>query len=246
MMKAALSTSSVGEPTTDNGWDETSSARREIWMPWLGGVRPNTTVEEALFVMRLGDLADREQGPYVRSDITAVLNALRCGLLVDQLLERAPGLKVARLYGAYHALEQLRARSEAAWSEILDHPTPDSIDAHGHEAAKLLPSIVGRLRAVAGTTPSELGSVAAVVANDVRLTSSCVIAIEQAMQRDAGQKQQRSDLRRLLYDPEGAGATSRPDFLSRRVGTLVPARVAALLGEHVDIAAIRPDRGFAR
>lgn len=217
---------------------------RTVWMPWIGGTRPNTTIEEAAFVMRLTDLADGRESSHNRSDITAVLNALRCGLLVDELLDRGPGLEVARLHAAYRAVDALRRESELAWYSIVSVPTVESLDAYGHEAAKLLPSLIGRLGVVADTAPKAIGPVVAQLASSVRITGSCVRSIEQALQEQSGQADQRADLRRLLYDPEGDGATSRQDHLARRLGTLVPARVAALLGEHVDVAETLSGKGL--
>lgn len=231
-------------PNVDRWSDaqDTTTERRRSWMPWIGGTRPNTTTEEAMFVMRLGHFAGHDRGAHERSDVTAVLNAIRCGLLVDELFERAPGLRADRLYGAYHALEVKRRRSERAWSALIDDPTVESVEEFGPEAAKLLPSLVGRLYAVADSAPDELAPVVAEMASSVRSTGACVAAIEHAMQLDGAKGDQRADLQQLLYDPAGDGATSRPDFLSLRVGTLVPARVAALLGEHVDVTA-RPVHG---
>lgn len=223
--------------------DTVPAGGRALWMPWIGGTRPNTTVEEALFVMRLGHLADRQKGEHRRSDITAVLNALRCGLLVDELIERAPGLDVARLYGAYHDLDGRRRRAEAAWTAIVDDPCVEALHRYGIEAGKLVPSLICHLLSVAETSPRLLGAAVQQSASAVRESRACVNAIEHSMQQHAGDTERREGLRRLLYDPEGEGATGRPDFLARRVGTLVPARVAALLGEHVDIRPLDPTGG---
>jgi hypothetical protein len=220
-----------------------SEPRRASWMPWIGGTRANTTIDEASFVMRLNDLARERRGEHQRSDTTAVLNALRCGVDVDDLLDRAPGLQVDRLLAAYIALDRLRFRAESAWMEIVDAGTADALHQRGCEAGKLVPSLIGQLHAVASERPDELAGTIAMMATSVRAATSCVLAIEQALHESVGDQEGRARLGRLLYDPEAPGATSRPDFVPRRVGTLVPTRVAALLGERVDVTSSPPGSG---
>lgn len=206
-----------------------------IWMPWTGGSRVNTTTEEANFLVRLSDRAGGTVSDYRRPDITALLNALRCGLTVDDLFERAPGLVAEQLFGAYIALEQLRYRAETAWEMISDQGTPEAVVTLGPEAAKLVPSLVGQLFAVVESAPHRVPALVAAMRDDILSTRQSVRTIEHALQESLGNPERSMDLGRLLYDPSGHGAASDPSFLSRRVGTLVPTCVAALLGERVDV-----------
>ncbi|MFT4773504.1 MAG: hypothetical protein ACI9ME_000803 [Ilumatobacter sp.] len=221
-----------------------SRPARTIWMPWTPGTKANTPIAEASFVVRLEVLARGKQKANTRSDTTAVLNALRCGLVVDDLLEQAPGLDPARILGAYRALDELRERASTAWSLIAADMTREAVFEFGEEAGKLLPSLVGRLYAVIQSSPDDLGPAIRKMAASVQIAESAVRVIEQELHISAVRSEQRTSLGRLLYDPRGAGATSRPDYLARRVGTLVPTAVAALLGERVDIST-PPPRGAA-
>lgn len=231
----------VFDPTTAHGREPIPPAAS--WMPWAAGTRPNTTREEAAFLKRLGDMANSRRGEHTRSDITAVLNALRCGIFLDDLLVRAPGLQVERLYSAYLALDQLRQHSEAAWSSIASTPTVDAVLEFGPEAGKLVPALVSHLYWVIDAAPDSLREVVGQMAGDVYATSRCVRSIEDALQTSAGDPSRRASLGRLLYDPTGRGATSRPDFVAGRLGTLVPTAVAALLGERVDVTGPRAEGG---
>ena len=60
-----------------------------------------------------------------RGDMTALLNALRCGLDAADLLGRAPGLRPDRLIVAHAALDARRREAVAAWQRIASKPTPE-------------------------------------------------------------------------------------------------------------------------
>lgn len=222
-------------PTTDE-LVGTSDARpaRTIWMPWLDGGRPNTAIEEATFLRRLADLADDKRTAHHRSDITAVLNALRCGLEVDDLLTRAPGLVPARLYDGYLTLDRLRHRSESAWESLVELGSVGGVVQYGPEASKLAPSLISQLYSLVTTDPDAVPRTIDEMDQDVRSAAEFVRSIERALHDSVGNAERCTSLSRLLYDPEGSGATSSPDHVARRVGTLVPTAVAALLGERND------------
>ncbi len=209
----------------------TSTHRPTVLLPWSTFGRIATATEEATFVAELERQCGGTAAAHRRSDVTALLNALRGGLTVDQLLDQAPGLLAARLFGAHSSLETLRRESEAAWSSIVETPTMRSLDAHGPEAATLLPVPVERLRRIAAMSPNALGHEVARCARAITVARDSVRRIETELDRgllDAGRADQ---LSRALFDQHGDCALSNDHHLPERVGGLVPTRVAALLRE---------------
>lgn len=207
-----------------------------VWMPWTGRNWPATTREEQAFVARLAELAPPRQGGASRSDITAVLNALRCGLPADELLERAPGLQPGRLLDAYRALEAERCASEHAWRSIVAAPSLENFVRHGVSAGRLLPAAITGLRSVAELHLPSLGVAVSELADRVVAAQTRVRRLEVTLDRLIPPSQHGVEIGRQLYDPIGGGETSHPDYLPTRVGTLVPTRAAALLGERVDVS----------
>lgn len=204
------------------------------WMPWIGRQRPATPDEEAAFADELARRAAGSEAPVRRSDVTAVLNALRCGLTAAELFEEAPGLRPERLHAAYCELEYLRFEASLAWSTIAASGHIEVFEDHRAAAAKLLPAVVSRLDDVARTAPEEFDLVALQLAAAVASTNAAARRIERVIAAAPAGSTRAVTLGRVLYDPcGGGGVTGRPDFLAHRVGALVPARVAALLGEPV-------------
>lgn len=204
-----------------------------VWMPWFGRNRLATPQEEAEFVDDLASRATHRPTTVRRSDVTAVLNALRCGLTVEQLLERAPGLCPARLHAAYCELERRRYDANLAWTTIAIAGRIDVFDRHRGEAAKLVPALVTRLDEVVVGSPEEFDLVLLQLAAAVASTNAAARRIERVIEASPADSERSVELGRVLYNHGGQGVTSRPDFLAHRVGALVPTRVAALLGESV-------------
>ncbi len=229
-----LITTWVTEPPITPALSLTPSRHRNAtWMPWVGRNRLATPVEELEFVEQLGVFAGDSLVPFRRSDVTAVLNALRCGLRIDELFDKAPGLQPARLFAAYHHLEQRRTAANVAWTSITIAGRIEVFDEHRAEAATLLPSLVTRLDEVAVESPDEFDLVVLQLAAAVASTGAAARRIERVIEAAPDDSERAVELGRVLYNLTGAGVTSRPDFLPHRVGALVPARVAALLGEEV-------------
>lgn len=204
-----------------------------IWMPWTGRGRLATPEEEAVFVDELAWRSGDEPAAVRRSDVTAVLNALRCGLTVDELFDRAPGLHADRLYAAYCDLERRRAAAGVAWNEIAVAGRIDVFAEHRAEAAKLLPALVTRLDDIVVAEPDEFDLVLVQLAAAVASTGAAARRIERVIEASEPESRRAIELGRVLYHHGGEGVTGRPDFLAHRVGALVPPRVAALLGETV-------------
>lgn len=204
-------------------------------LPWDGDCRIATATDEERFV---ADLAGRCDGPapHRRSDVTAVLNALRGGLSVAELLERAPGLRPERLISAYDELDAQRRSSVAAWHAIVASPDVVTLATHGPQAALLLPVPVERLRRVARLSPVSLQDAAASAAVLVERAGTIVRRIERALDDPELGSEQAWHLARQLFDQGGECAMARADHLAERVGALTSTRVATLMGEHQRLA----------
>ena len=200
------------------------------WLPWRDATVVATASTERDFVAALTERADGHVEVHARRDTTAVLNALRGGLTVDELLSRAPGLRPRCLHGAYRALEDQRRRAADAWLAIMDHPTLDVLAAHHVAAARLMPVLVERLLDAAMIDPTILPRLGGHVAAAVQETTRAAERIEQELDacRDP---ERRTTISRTLFDPHADCVYARDDFLPTRVGSLVSTRVAALLGE---------------
>ncbi|MFN3255961.1 MAG: hypothetical protein ACE37B_09710 [Ilumatobacter sp.] len=216
--------------------DDASSAHvpTPTWMPWAGSRRPATTREEAAFRASLDALAGTGTAEVRRRDITAVLNALRCGLTVDQLLERAPGLDATRLRAAYDHLDALRVDAADAWRDIVADPTPDVFDLRAPVAGTMLPRLVFVLEGIAQSSPFEFADVVGQLDEAVRAADDAATAVEARLATVGDDRDEAILVGRLLYDPDGSGIANWPTYCPRRVGTLSPARVAALLGERAE------------
>lgn len=209
-----------------------SQRNAAIWQLWPGHDAPATAREEQRFSARLEELSPPAGTParWTRRQVTAVLNALRCGITVDDLLVRAPGLRPSELLSAYRHLERRRAGAVRAWELIVHERTVAALAEHGPLAARLLPVVVARL-VTAAETSGDRGvafSVDAAIA-DIAAVDAVACEIESAMQ-DADHAE-RSELGRQLYDLHEPGLWSHPAHLPRRVGSVVPVQVAALMGE---------------
>jgi hypothetical protein len=211
-------------------------AAGELWHVWPGRNRPSSAIEEERFVERLRELAGpaathRSSGDVDRSDVTALLNALRCALDVDDLLGRAPGLAPVQLLRAHERLDELRVGSVLAWTTIVADPTPATVRRQAGEAGKLVPVLVDRLVALAASDPAALPGAVAGAAGEIRRVGRVALAVEDWMSEPSMVGGRADEAGRLLYDLAEPGLWSHAAYLPARVGSLVPVRVAALLGE---------------
>lgn len=215
------------------------------WMPWLSANRPATARGEQQFLadLRLLSAAETWSPDHVggtddqpeRSDATAVLNALRCGLSVDDLLHRAPGLRPVRLLRSYLDLDARRQKAVHAWDWIVADPSENSLYEWGPDAATLMSPIVGQLLDVARRKANRYESTVATAAMHIEETGRCVAEVERALDAEPYGSKQAVELGRVLYDPAGSALTNQPTHLPARVGTLTPSRVATLLGERLEV-----------
>ncbi|MGD9701949.1 MAG: hypothetical protein AB7Q42_16060 [Acidimicrobiia bacterium] len=204
-----------------------------VWQLWPGANAPATAGDEVRFVARLTEIAGNtgDADAWSRRNVTAVLNALRCGLEADDLLGRAPGLRAADLLAAHAHLERRRRCAREAWTKIVDDRSVAAVIAHGRDAALLVPVLVARLATVAEV--GDRGLLSRVV-DDIVQETAIVEAFAQSYEVRlvaADTVTAREEIGRNLYDLHDPGLWSHAAFLPPRVGALVPVRVAALLGE---------------
>jgi hypothetical protein len=215
--------------------------RIELWSPWGGWGRPCTAREEAAFVARLRELAfdDPEHDAstaavYQRRHITALMTGLRNSVTADDLLAKAPGLRPNVLLAAYDDVEAARLEAANAWQVFAADPSADALEDIGPIAAGLLPVVISQLRALrfrrAGDAPA-LARVVARIAQEIQLTHVRALELEALMQTLPSDDEAAARVSELLYDGCGDGIWSFGTFLAPRVGTLIPSRLASLLGE---------------
>jgi hypothetical protein len=231
LYEVAASTEVAGMPTPHE-----EIPNDPLWRVWPGRDWPASGVEEGAF---LADLQLRADGAasskgiaHRRGDTTAVLNALRCGLDAPDLLGRAPGLRPDRLLAAHSDLDGRRRDAVAAWRGIVSTPTAESVVTWGGVAAALVPVVIGRLRDVRPTDGAELESVIAACAADIDRVGRLAASVERDMSDPTVPARRRTGLAALLFAGAGSGLWYHECYLAHRVGSLVPVRVAALLGEN--------------
>lgn len=207
----------------------TQASHPVSWLPWANPNRPATAAEERDFVQELAARCSGQIQEHRRGDTTAMLNALRGGLTVTEVLENAPGLKPARLYGAYLALDSLRAASEIAWFALQAAPSVESIEQHSNAAELLIPVPIQRIRLVAAMEPQMLNVVIDDTARRIVVTRRAAHQLEAELDRCFDRSDRAIELGRELYDPTGDSVFGRTDYLPERVGGLVPQRVSNLI-----------------
>jgi len=207
------------------------------WHPWpVERAWPLRADEEATFVTTLADAAEesdpretaRPEG-WTRSDLTAVVTALRQGVTGTQLLTHAPGRHPATLHAAYRAADQALHSTLTAFDRLLTTPTMSSLSADGPVAARLLPRPVADLVTVAYHTAGAGNTLAA---GKIRAHIAEASAHAAALEEDVAAARFRDDaciIARELFHPQQSCAWSHAYFVPSRVGQLTPIRLADLL-----------------
>jgi hypothetical protein len=209
----------------------------EVASPWAGRQSPCTATEELAFVEELEVLSgDHDVDEFERRDVTVLITALRCGLTPDELFAQAPGVKPYRLLAAHRELEGRRLISEHAWRTISVDPSPLTFETFAPCAAELLPAVMSQLAPCMGDQ-ERLRAAVEDATDQVNRTTRRVRMLEQRLADTTGGPEGDPDKARelgtLLYDVYGQGAWSLPTFLPPRVGSLVPLRLGALLGDDI-------------
>lgn len=207
-----------------------SMAPRGVF-PWRGRGWASSAAEERRFLADLAALTgDTVQEPS-RADVTALMNALRSGITLEVLLEKAPGLRADRLLGAARDLEARRLAGVAAWHQVVADRTAFGVIEHGPAAGHLLPALMTQLELLALERPGAIGD--AITRCEHRAGQALDLA-ESLEMRINGCVPGCSEAARVgarLYDPEQPSAWSDVFYVPRRLTDLVPERVAGLLRE---------------
>jgi hypothetical protein len=205
----------------------------EVANPWRGRQTPCTAEEEQLLVHDLEVLCgEGSVDEFERRDVTVLITALRGGLTLDQLLTQAPGARPHRLLAAHRELDGRRLLSEHAWRTIAIDPIPETFATFAPCAAELLPAVISHLSGYQHDAV-RLAEAIGDAAEQVNRTTRRVLVLERRLVESARDPERARELGTLLYDVYGNGAWSLPTFLPPRVGTLVPLRLGALLGDDV-------------
>lgn len=212
----------------------------EVCNPWAGRQSPCSRHEETDLVRELTivvgtDGLELDGIEFERRDVTVLMTALRCGLTLPEIRVQAPGVRPTRLLAAYIELERRRAEAEAAWRAIEHDGTSRALELHSVLAAQLLPAIVTQLSMFVGDAERFTAEMAKCI-DQINRTSRRVLLLEDRVAQGADDPDRIRELGTLLYDVYGHGAWSLETFLPPRVGTLVPLRLAALLGEDITAA----------
>lgn len=209
--------------------------------PWADVQHPASAVDEHRFVEQLLAIAacsEPSPGPdFTRTEVTALVNALRGGLDAIDLLRRAPGLVPGRLVAAYEHVEHERATSVAAWEAIVADPTAEVVLRNAPLAARLLPVVVVELAEYARRNDAQLARRVQLAAREVARVAAVARRLEGWMDDPVPHAMDATEVGRLLFDLDGPGLWSHNFFLPPRVGALVPVRLAGLLGEQAAPAA---------
>lgn len=212
-----------------------------IWQPWARLRWPATAAHELAFVDALTTLAGAPDDTNVRrDDVTLLLDALRCGLDLDELTVAAPGCDPRRLLTAYHLLERERVEAAAAWTAIVQNPTVAMFEEMSPAASRLLPVPVSRVSlGLVDDDERELAELIELEQTLVRAVAVRSLEVEREID-GASSETDTAQLGLLLYDPVNGSLWDHSHFLPPRVGALSPTRTADLLGERYTDAP-RPD-----
>jgi hypothetical protein len=206
-----------------------------LWHIWPSRGWPSSKDEEAALVDALASrpVPENTVRDVERGDVTTVLNVLRNGMTLDDLLVVAPGANCACLLGAYRRLDTLRLTATAAFTALLAEPDEHGVAAHAAQASVLMPVPTYKLVAAASISPEAGVEAAGLLRAELAEVLESHLRLEARLHgRDCELDDvERVRLGRVLYDPYSGGVWSHPCFTPPRVGTLMPPRVRDLLGE---------------
>ncbi len=211
----------------------------EVASPWTGRQSPCSSAEELAFVEELEVLSgEHDVDRFERRDVTVLITALRCGLTPHDLLAQAPGVQPHRLLAAHREIEGRRLIAEHAWHTIALDPSPLTFETFAPTAAQLLPAVMSQLTSCRHDE-HRLRAGIEDAAEQVTRTARRVGMLERRVAESAIEPDVARELGTLLYDVYGQGAWSLPTYLPTRVGTLVPLRLGALLGDEATTSSRR-------
>ncbi|MCU1388041.1 MAG: hypothetical protein JWL72_1379 [Ilumatobacteraceae bacterium] len=256
-------TDAPGYVGRDLGSADAATKRIELWSPWGARGLPGTAADEAAFIARAKELAGASElasaadrggaadpgGPISvrRHHVNALVTALRCSVTADEVLRLAPGIRAEMLLAAHEALDSRRIQATAAWERIVGDPSPMSIRIDGAMAARIAPVAMSHVHAYLARNAGDAPGLAAAVGRidrELRTTRELGESLEARLDSGTLTDAAATQIGDRLYDAFGEGVWSMSTFMSRRVGTLVPARLATLLQEDQTARAAAADSVF--
>lgn len=222
----------------------TTDTDRQLRSPWSGHGIPATATAERRFVDELRHLVGDRSTTHQRLELTVLMTALRSGVSLAELLGQAPGIDPRRLLAAYRAVEERRSLAEHAWDAIAADPRPETFDLFRISATPLLPVLLSSLAEMRVDAERFVDDLSAAI-DAVASTTARVLALEACLDEDLDVNRQR-ELGAVLHDIGGNCAWNVPTYLPVRVGTLMPVRLDALIGNSVSIPSARPRPGRLR
>lgn len=203
------------------------------WHVYPGRHWSLSETEEEVFVAELERLGGRSRGSqFNRGDTTALLNALRCGIEPHVVLDACPGLKADRVAAGWRDLKVRLAKARGSWERILAEPSWHVLADHAFSASLILPIPVRRLTAAANTLrPQELEGLVAEIVAECAIINVGAAACEAELATLVQPSERGVKIGRVLYDPYQPSLWGHPYYVPTRPGTLMPVKVADLLGE---------------
>lgn len=176
-----------------------------------------------------------------RVNITAVLNALRCGMSVAELLDQLPGAHPYDLLAGYTVLASRRAAAADAWATLVADPNRLLDQEIATRASLLLPIPVYRaLTAISSGGARSVTQAVRRAAQLVRERTAAVDAVEANLAHRGAADPSAVLLGARLHNL-GPDAQWDPPlwaaayYLPRRVTDLSPRRVGDLLNERTSL-----------
>jgi hypothetical protein len=164
--------------------------------------------------------------------VTLLLGMLRCGAPVESILAFAPGVRCDRLHAAYLLLDKKRCASVASWAAIVEDPTRLTIRENAISAVRLLPTPMYRLTEMADRLrDAQLDRIVATFCEQIDIAHDQADELENSLASSRISLDQAVEVGKELYNPHTPSVWGQPFYLARRVGDLMPLRVADLLGE---------------
>jgi hypothetical protein len=204
---------------------------RYAWQLIDGLHRPLCRTEEAEFIADLRQRAGKSDGTWERSDLTALLNGLRCGATSADLCRQFPGVTPAAMIAAYDAVDQARRRCVSAWERLAAGDDTDLVDSVP-DAVRLLP---GHLRKLVthqlAERPEQARATIRTVLEQSRAARHLSEAIESELLCGQYSPGVLVELGRVLYDPYAESVWGDPCFIPDRVGAVIGYRIKALVGD---------------
>lgn len=203
-----------------------------LWHPWPGRCWPLLSDEERSLVQSLRELDAPPQPSAERGDLTIILDTIRTGVDLSYVKDLLPGLELARLLVAYEKLDVLRLGALDAWDTFKNTPTHDSLQTLGPKFEPLFPLPLSRLlKALVRGGESAMEDQLAFIISEMTKITHKAQEIEALLKLIEPPSDQGVELGRFLYDPYTPGLWGSPYYRPSRVGSLIPVRVRALLGE---------------